>query len=260
MLIERFHVRERGLEFDLPGRIRFDRDAWFGLPRGVDLEQLVGDLRDGAAHSRLGSLPLTAAQERGRGVGWSHVGLHAVELVGRNQQSIPLGVTQVEIFAFASTKTFMHDAVESSNAAVDVDDEIAGLERLQQVRIGGLPSARSQWTTLTLPLEAENLGVADQREQPLAAGWMVELPALGDRCTPHRDRGRNRCSFGGERRQRQPEIGHQLRQTSLLQRDKYPSAGVRLASERLKQLGELAREPGGRAERQALVAAGESGE
>ena len=48
-LVRRLLERKRRLKFDLPRRIGLEGKPGFRLPDGVQLEQLVGDVLDGAA-------------------------------------------------------------------------------------------------------------------------------------------------------------------------------------------------------------------
>ena len=52
-LVERLLVRERGLHLLLPGRVGGEGVAVRRGARGVELEQLLGEVRDGLADARL---------------------------------------------------------------------------------------------------------------------------------------------------------------------------------------------------------------
>ena len=218
VLIERLDVGERRLELDLPGCVGFDCDAGLGLAGGMEFQQFVGDFGDGTAHSRLGSLPLAAAEsrQRRRRVGRADVGLDAIELVGGDEQAVAFGEADVEVLALAAADLLSDDALEPSDAAVDMDDEVTGLQGLQQMWVGFRGRAGLERSALALALEAEDFGVADQRDQAFAAGGIVELPALGDGGPADRDGVEVGRRFGFQPGEREAEVGHELGEAGFL--------------------------------------------
>src|SRR5699024_2551235 len=61
-LVGRFHEGERVLEFGLPRRIRAERVALGRLPRGIQFDELGGDVTNRFAGLALALVPVAAAQ------------------------------------------------------------------------------------------------------------------------------------------------------------------------------------------------------
>ena len=219
MLVGRLDEWKRRLQFDLPGCVGFDREAGLGLACSVQLEQLVGNVRDGAAHPGFGPLPLAGAQpsQRGRRIRRTDVRLDPIQLVGRHQQPVTLGEADVDVFTLTSPDPLLHDALESANPAVDVYDEVASLERFQQVGVVLSGLARAQRPAATLSFESEDLGVTDQRDDSFPGLRVVELPSFANRRSSDADRGRVGWRLGFKAGQRQSQVMHQLRQSRLLE-------------------------------------------
>ena len=147
-LVRRLDERERVLELALPRRVLGERVALGRLARGVQLDQLAGDLADRLARAALALGPVAAAHLVQRGLLATDVPGDLVELVGRHEQAVaglaalarreldhdvlaggPLG---------AGADRALHHLDVPADAVLLVHDEVAGRE-LQ--RVDGLLAA-----------------------------------------------------------------------------------------------------------------------
>ena len=161
MLLGRLDVGEAGFELDLPRGVGAHRDAGQRVAAGVDVEQLLGDVTDRALDAALGAAPLLRAEagQRGALVGCADVGVDAVQLVGRDQQAVVVGVAEVEILTLAVADALLDEALEAGDAVLDVDHVVAGLDVVEQVLVGLLGGRVARGPAGALLGEPEDLGV-----------------------------------------------------------------------------------------------------
>ncbi len=148
------------------------------FPRRVKLQQLLRQILHRPADARLRPGPLLASQTRQRRgpVPRPHVPAHAVDLIRRDEKPVALGVTQLEILALDAVDGPADEAREASDTVIDVDDEIARLERRQEGLDGHAALTRPRTALLR---EAEDLRIREQFEDGLA--FEADAPAVGQR-------------------------------------------------------------------------------
>ena len=182
-LVGRLDVRERRLELRLPWRVGREGVALGDLARGVELQQLLRHLLDGAAHSRFRARPLLRAEasERRPVLARSDVAADAVGLVRRHEEAVGVRVLQLQVLALFAADTLAREPGEPRDAVLDVYDEVArhevGEERFAS---GALPG----WSA-TLLAEAEHLGVGEERQ---AGAFFADGPAVRERAVHQRER------------------------------------------------------------------------
>ena len=105
---------ERVLELALPGRVGPEGEALGGLPRGVELDQLGGDLADGLAGPALALGPVGAAEPVEAGLLAADVAGHLVEAVGRDVEPCRRRrVLEHEVLALAPCTLRVHHLDEA---------------------------------------------------------------------------------------------------------------------------------------------------
>ena len=130
--------REGVLELALPRGVGPEGVALGGLARGVQLDQLGGDLADRLAGPALALGPVGAAEPVEAGLLAADVAGHLVEAVGRHEEPVgrpaALGgaVLEDEVLAGGALHLALPHLDEPADAVLLVDDVVAGLE-LQRV-------------------------------------------------------------------------------------------------------------------------------
>ena len=159
-LVRCLHVGEGGLQLSLPGRVAREGVARHHLPRGVEGEEVPGQRLHRLPHPPLRPLPVAAAQPRQPRlvVGGAHVAAHPVQLVGRDEQLVALGVVQLQVLPLVLLHRHPHQPGEAGDAVVDVHHVVARRE-LGQERLPVDPAAGRAAALLH---ESEHLRVRDQ--------------------------------------------------------------------------------------------------
>ena len=169
-LILGLDVGEAGLQLVLPRRIRAERVALHHFARGVELQQVVGDLGDGAPGALLDLLPLGGAQpvQRGDRLPRADVASQPVGLMHGHVELVALGILDLEVLALRAIHGHPDQAVEAADAVLDMHHEVArlhvGEEHLRRHRARPLRPPR-----LRLP-PAKQLGVG---EEPECGSWKL---------------------------------------------------------------------------------------
>ena len=133
-LVGRLHEREGVLELALPRAVRPEGVPAGGLPRGVQLDQLGGDLLDRLAGAALALGPVGAAEPVERGLLAADVAGDLVELVGRHVEPVgglaALGgaVLQDEVLPGRALHLALLHLDVAADAVLLVHDVVAGLE------------------------------------------------------------------------------------------------------------------------------------
>src|SRR2546430_7312856 len=129
-LVGRLVVGERLLELLLPGAVLGKGVALDKLAPRIEVQERARDLLDRLADFALGPIPLARAQslQLGRRVAATDVLLHAVEVLDRHVQLVALGVLELHVFAPLTVLPPQAHADEPSDAVIDMDDQVAGLE------------------------------------------------------------------------------------------------------------------------------------
>ena len=126
--------REGVLELALPRGVGPERVALGGLARGVELDQLGGDLADRLAGAALALGPVGAAEPVEAGLLAADVAGDLVEAVGRHEEPVgrpaALGgaVLEDEVLAGGALHLALPHLHEAADAVLLVDDVVAGLE------------------------------------------------------------------------------------------------------------------------------------
>ena len=158
-------------------------------PGRVQLEQLLGEVRDGLPDALLRPQPLGAAELREVRVLGAAVARDPVDLLDRDEDLVGAGEAQLEVVAVLAVGPVAapeHPLV-AGDAVVDVDDEVARRQPLEDVARDDPP---------------ERLGPADaDRAEQLAVGDEDEavrpaLEAAVEAALDERDRARRRCLRG----------------------------------------------------------------
>ena len=130
-LVGRLDVREGVLELALPRGVGRERVPARGHPRGVQADQLGGDLLDVAPGPALGLVPVGAAHLVEAGLLAADVAGHLVELVGGHVEAVAglaalgRGVLDDEVLAGGAADGALHHLDEPAHAVLLVDDEVA---------------------------------------------------------------------------------------------------------------------------------------
>ena len=129
-LVLGFLVRERALHLLLPRAVRAVNIPLDQLAFGVELEQVVGDLGDGALGALLDGLPVRRAQavDRRRDVARSHVAAEAIGLVHGHVELVSARVGDEQVFARDAAQFHVGESLELADAVLDVHDKVAGLD------------------------------------------------------------------------------------------------------------------------------------
>ena len=133
-LVDGLHEREGVLELALPGAVRAEGVPLGGLPRGVQLDQLGGDLLDRLAGPALALGPVGATEPVERGLLAADVPGDLVERVGRHVEPVgrlaALGgaVLDHQVLAGRALHRALHHLDVAADAVLLVHDVVAGLE------------------------------------------------------------------------------------------------------------------------------------
>ena len=128
-------VREARLHLRLPRRVGRVGNALDARPRGVELEQLVGEIRHRLPDALLRPEPLRPTELREVRVLGAAVAGDTVDLLDRDEDLVGAGEAQLEVvtvLAVGLVAAPEHPLV-AGNAVVDVDDEISGRQPLEDV-------------------------------------------------------------------------------------------------------------------------------
>ena len=160
-LVDRLLVRKRRLHLGLPGRVARVGVARRGGPRGVQREQLLGEVADGLPDARLRPQPLRAAELRERRALAAGVARDPPDLLDRHEDPVLALERELEEVALvARARAAPEHPLVARDAVVDVDDEVAGREALEDVP-GHDPAHRLRPADADV---AEQLAVGDEDE------------------------------------------------------------------------------------------------
>ena len=134
-LVGRLLVGEARLHLLLPRRVRRVGDALDARPGRVELEQLVGEVRDGLLDALLRPQPLGPAELREVRVLGAAVARDPVDLLDRNEDLVGAGEAQLEVVAVLALGPIAatEHLLVAGDAVVDVDDEVARRQPLEDV-------------------------------------------------------------------------------------------------------------------------------
>ena len=178
-LVGRLLVREARLHLGLPRRVGREGVALRVGPRRVQLEQLLGEVRDGLPDPLLRLQPLGAAELAQLRVLGAAVARDPGDLLDRDEDLVAAGEAQLEVVAVLALGVVAapeHPLV-AGDAVVDVDDEVAGRQALEDV-------ARDDPPHRLRPADAdgpEQLAIGDERETVRAAVEAAVQAALDER-------------------------------------------------------------------------------
>ena len=195
-LVRRLGVREALLELALPGRIGAECEAGRRFARGVDLDELAGEVADRAPHAGLCALPLGPAELAQWRRGTAGVSGDAPDLVGRQEDLVRPGEVELEIFLDVLAERPLGHPDVAGDAVVDVDDVVARLELADEVAGHDALAARQP----PHPRRAEQLAVGQDEQaaglvpEPRAQGTVDQRHLAGHRC---RAGARRPASSGG---------------------------------------------------------------
>ena len=139
-LVGRLLVRERVLELALPRRVGRERVARRVQPLLVQHDELLRDLRDLGAHTRLRLRPLAAVEPAQRRLVAAGVVPDRVDLVGRDVELVVAAVLEQEVVALDARDGALDHAPEPGDAVLVVHDEVAGLEVVEEPLGVGAPA------------------------------------------------------------------------------------------------------------------------
>src|SRR5262245_564482 len=165
-LIDGQLVRKRALEFLLPVRIRREGVAWYRLPLGVQLQQLLGHVAHRFLDARLGFFPRRPTEAVEGWTGSACVLLNEIEALDGDEQLVVAVIAQLEKFLQTSTRSAARlrargellQSDELANPMIDMDHEVANFE-IAQVRKKRLREAASLLRGRTFLFENIGLGV-----------------------------------------------------------------------------------------------------
>ena len=124
-LILRFDVRERVFQLALPRLVGREGEAFRRRARGVQLDELAGHIAHRLAHFGLLAVPVAGAEAVELRSFAADVLRHRVDLIGGNEELVPLSVFEREVVVDRSGDlTRFHPAV-TADTVHDVDDEVA---------------------------------------------------------------------------------------------------------------------------------------
>src|SRR5262249_17996680 len=175
LLVGRQVVLERVVELLLPVRGRAERVTDDGLARSVELEELFRHVAHGLLHAALGFFPSGAAKSIERRIGAAGVLLDEIEPLERDEELVVAGVAKLHELLLAGfavrvrrTGRELLEADESTDAVVDVDDEITDLQIAkigEELTGGGTPAL------VYAPLFFEEIRFREERQ---TAGGQLE--------------------------------------------------------------------------------------
>ena len=172
-LVDRLLVRERRLHLGLPRRVGRERVAPRVGARGVQREQLLGEVVDRLADALLGAQPLGPAEPRqGRSLA-ARVAADPADLLDRDEDPVAAGERQLEVVAILAGAAAAEHLLVAGDAVIDVDDEVARRQALEDVARDDPPEGPRPAD----PDRAEQLPVGDEGEAVRAADEAaVEAP------------------------------------------------------------------------------------
>ena len=129
----RLLVRERRLHLGLPRRVGGEREALGRLALRVQREQLLGEVGDRLADPLLRPQPVRAAELRERRALAARVARDAVDLLDRDEDPVDARERQLEVVALLAGLAAPEHLLVARDAVVDVDDEVAGRQPLEDV-------------------------------------------------------------------------------------------------------------------------------
>ena len=179
-LVGRLLVGEGRLHLRLPGRVLAEGPAVGAGTLGVERQQVAGQVADGLADARPGALPLPSPEPAELRVLAAGVAGDALDLLDGHPDATGLGEVQLQEVALLAARAAgraPHEARVARHAVVDVDDDVAGLEALEQVA-GHDPAHGPRPAHAD---GAEELAVGDEDEAVRAAGEAAVEAALDER-------------------------------------------------------------------------------
>ncbi len=201
-LVGRLRVREGVLQLALPGGVRAEGVAGCRHPRGVQLDEVGGDLLDGLLGARLGLGPVGAAEPVQGGGLAAHVLGDLLQLVGGDVEAVAGlaalggGVLDEEVFAGGALDRALHHLDVAAHAVLLVDDEVA---RFEGERVDGLAAAgRHPGAVLAGRLLAGEVGLGEDGELERRVDEAVVEGAAGDMDDGRGDLGEVGVQAGGD--------------------------------------------------------------
>ena len=153
-LVDRLLVREGRLHLGLPRRIGRERVAPRVGARGVQREQLLGQVVDRLADPLLGAQPLGPAEPRqGRSLA-ARIAADPADLLDRDEDPVAAGERQLEVVAILTGAAAAEHPLVAGHAVIDVDDEVARASGARGCRAGrsaGGPAAGGPGRCRTAP-------------------------------------------------------------------------------------------------------------
>ena len=186
-LVGRLLVRERRLHLALPRRVRRIREPLGRLALGVQRKQLLREVADRLADALLGPQPVRAAKPAQGRVLPARVAADAVDLLDRDEDPVAGRERELEVVALLARLAAPQHLLVACDAVVDVDDDVAGREALEEVagddaahRLGAPDPDRAE--QLAVRDEGEAVGAALEAavEAPLDQGDGAGRRGLGD--------------------------------------------------------------------------------
>ncbi len=203
-LVDRLLVRERRLHLGLPRRVVGERVAARLGPGGVQLEEVLGQVVDRLADALLGAQPVGAAElGEGRPLA-ARVAADPGDLLDRHEDPVAAGERQLEVVAVLACATAPEHPLVAGHAVVDVDDEVARRQPLQDVARDDPPERLRPAD----PDRPEQLAIGDEREavgpaaEPAVEAALDEDDGAGRRRLAHPAHDRRRA--GPPRRAARP--------------------------------------------------------
>ena len=166
LLVGRLGVRERLLQLALPGGIGREGEAGRRLARGVDLEQVLGQLGDRTPHPSLGPLPVCAAQPRQSGSRAAGVTGDSPDHVGRQEDLVVTGEVELQVLLGGAAVLALGHPGIARDPMVDVHHGVPDRQLPDQVARHH-PLGRGQPPH---PGRAEQLSVAEHQQARRAVG------------------------------------------------------------------------------------------
>ena len=233
----RLLVRERRLHLRLPGRVRRERVALRSGARGVQGEQLLGQVVDGLADALLGAQPFRPAELGQRRPLTARVARHPADLLDRHEDPVAAREGQLEVVAILARPAAPEHLLVAGHAVIDVDDQVAGRQPLEDVARHD-PAERPRASD---PDRPEQLAVGDERQAVRPADEPAVEAAL--------DRGRPRRAAGRRRAGRRPRPACPPSPRSSARRGAWSEASTIRASS-ARQAGDRVQQASGTAGRQ----------
>ena len=135
-LVGGLDVGERLLELDLPGGVGREGVAGLAEAALVEHDELLGDLAHGAAHPRLGALPVAAAEPAERRLLAAGVGRDRVDLVGGDVEAVVAAVLEQQVVALGAADRARHHPAVAGDA-VDVVHDVVARGEVVEEPVGG---------------------------------------------------------------------------------------------------------------------------